>query len=71
MLDRPSERFAKNVPLRTLKFFQEVMFSCAATSGLVLAAVVAVLSPSFVARQEQAPQQLKSDQWVQIVYLTL
>jgi uncharacterized membrane-anchored protein YhcB (DUF1043 family) len=33
-------------------------------SGLVLAAVVAVLSPSFVAQQEQAPQQLKSDQWV-------
>jgi hypothetical protein len=31
-------------------------------SGLVLAAVVAVLSPSFVAQQEQAPQQLKSDQ---------
>jgi uncharacterized membrane-anchored protein YhcB (DUF1043 family) len=40
-------------------------------SGLVLAAVAAVLSPSFVAQQEQAPQQLNSDQWVQIVYLTL
>jgi len=39
-------------------------------SGLV-AAVVGVLSPSFVAQQEQAPQQLNSDQWVQIVYLTL